>query len=133
MLAKIFSASRVGLQAVLITVEVEKLSNQQDLEDSKTIRNRVESARETQRKRFEGTKIFTNSEMSSAQIKQYAKLNQEAVDLLKMAIVKMNLSARGYIKIIKLARTIADLAGSESILSEHLAESLTYRASSESI
>jgi len=88
-------------------------------------------ARKIQKQRFKG-KISTNSEMSNAEIREYCTVTSEGLELLKMAISSLNLSARGYHRVLKLARTIADLAESENILTEHIAEALQYRAKDES-
>lgn len=119
---------RIDIHLDVPAVEIEKLTGQDIPEDSHSIRKRVEKARDRQRQRFSGTGILTNSEMSNAHIKEFCKITREALELLKLAISQMNLSARGYHRVLKLSRTIADLAESENILPEHIAESLTYRA-----
>lgn len=123
---------RIDIHLDVPAVEIEKLTGQDEVEDSKTIRGRIIKAREIQAKRFLGSGILTNSEMSNARIKEFCQITEEAMDLLKMAISQMNLSARSYHRILKLSRTIADLAGEKNILTEHIAESLTYRAREES-
>lgn len=122
---------RIDIHLDVPFVEVEKLTSLEASEDSATIRKRVEKARNIQKERFSGSGILTNSEMSNAQIKQFCQITREALELLKLAISQMNLSARGYHRVLKLSRTIADLSESENILSEHIAESLTYRAMEE--
>lgn len=112
-------------------MEVDKLSDDLVVEDSKLIRERVKKARKIQKERFKG-KILTNSEMSNSDIKEFCSITQDGMDLLKMAISSLSLSARGYHRVLKLSRTIADLAASENILSEHIAEALQYRAREES-
>lgn len=94
---------------------------------SKEIRMRVQSARNIQTKRFRKDKIVSNSEMSSKQIKSYCPLSDESLQIIKMAVDKLNLSARSYSKILKVARTIADLDNSREIKPNHLAEALQYR------
>ena len=123
---------RIDIHLDVPAVEVEKLTGSETSEDSKTIRKRVEKARQAQIKRFSGSGVLTNAEMSNAHIKQFCQVTVEALELLKMAISQMNLSARGYHRVLKLSRTIADLSESENILSEHIAEALTYRAREES-
>lgn len=118
---------RIDIHLDIPAVEVEKLTGDDIPEDSKTIRNRVEKAREIQQKRFKGSTVITNSEMNNVQIKQFCQITREALELLKMAISQMNLSARSYYRVLKLSRTIADLTDSEGILPEHIAEALTYR------
>ncbi len=122
---------RIDIHLDVPAVEVEKLTGEDLPEDSKTVRKRVEKAREIQRKRFKDSKILTNSEMSNVQIKQFCQVTPEALDLLKMAISQMNLSARSYYRVLKLGRTIADLAESDGIMPEHIAEALTYRVREE--
>lgn len=123
---------RIDIHLDVPFVEVDKLIGKEEVEDSKKVRERVTKARQFQQKRFAGSKIMTNSEMSNAHIKQYCQITSEALELLKMAISRMNLSARGYHRVLKLSRTIADLADSQNILAEHIAEALTYRAREDS-
>lgn len=122
---------RIDIYLEVPAVEVEKLSEIKTGEDSRNIRVRVTRARGIQRKRFDG-KILTNSEMGNLEIRQFCQITQEGLDLLKRAIASLNLSARGYHRVLKLARTIADLAESENILAQHVAEALQYRARDES-
>ena len=121
---------RIDIYLEVPTVEVDKLSGNYLSEDSQTIRERVRGARIKQEKRF-NEKILTNAEMSNADIKQYCQITSEGLELLKMAIASLNLSARGYHRVLKLSRTIADLAESDNILTEHVAEALQYRARDE--
>lgn len=118
---------RVDIHLDVPNLPVEKLTNETEAEDSKTIRERVVKARKIQKERFKDKGIFTNSEMTNAQIKQFCQPDKEGLELLKMAISKLNLSARSYYRVLKLARTIADLDDQEKILGKHLAESLQYR------
>ncbi len=96
-------------------------------ESSKVIRKRVQKARDRQQKRFSEKSIVSNSEMSSKEVKELCSLSQESNQLLASAINKFQISARGYVRILKVARTIADLGGSESIEPKHLAEAIQYR------
>lgn len=118
---------RIDLHIDVPAVEVDKLTADFSVENSKTIRKRVERARKIQINRFKETGILTNSEMGNIQIKNFCTIKKEALDLLKMAIVQMNLSARSYHRVLKLSRTIADLAESEHIETDHVAEALQYR------
>lgn len=104
----------------------EPVSNQQ--ESSSTVRERVIQARNIQLKRFKGEAIFNNGSMTSKHIKDYCQLDQKGIQLLERAFNALGLSARGHNRILKLARTIADLNQSESIKTPHLAEALQYRA-----
>lgn len=122
---------RIDIHLDVPFVEAEKLTGQEVAEKSADIRKRVEKARQIQYQRFSGSGILTNSEMSNAQIKQFCQITSDALELLKLAISQMNLSARAYHRVLKLSRTIADLAESENILPEHVAESLTYRSREE--
>ena len=126
---------RIDIYLEVPAVEVDKLTNDVDAESSKQIRIRVTKARDKQKQRFQskaGGKILTNSEMSNQDIKQSCVLTQDSLDLLKKAISSLNLSARGYHRVLKLARTIADLGDSENIQSDHIAEALQYRSREDS-
>lgn len=96
-------------------------------ESSKVIRNRVQKARDRQHKRLAKLKLVSNAEMNSRQVKEICDLNQESKKLLSSAIDKFQVSARGYVRILKVARTIADLEGSAQIENNHLAEAIQYR------
>ena len=124
---------RIDIYLEVPAVEVEKLSADLNIEKSVDIRRRVKKAREIQLDRFKpkAGKILTNAEMSNDDIKEFCAVTQEGLELLKMAISSLNLSARGYHRVLKLGRTIADLSGSENILTEHLAEALQYRSREE--
>jgi len=122
---------RIDIYLEVPAVDVEKLSGNSDIENSKAIRDRVKRARRLQLDRFKG-RIITNSEMNNSDIKQFCSVTAEGLELLKMAISSLNLSARGYHRVLKLGRTIADLQGSENILTEHVAEALQYRARDDS-
>jgi len=87
----------------------------------------VERAREIQRKRFAGTPFSTNSDMGPAEIRQYCALDEAGKALMKTAMQQLHLSARAYHRTLKLARTIADLAGAERIETAHIAEAIQYR------
>lgn len=124
---------RIDIHLDLPAVEVDKLTDDKtQAEDSKSIRERVTKTRKVQIERFKNDKILTNCEMSNSLLKKYCALDPESLNLLKMAIVSMNLSARGYSRVLKLSRTIADLGESENIKLEHVAESLQYRSREES-
>ncbi len=122
---------RIDIYLEVPAVDVEKLAVLTDAEDSKSIRERVKKARVRQKVRFRG-RFLTNSEMTSSDIKKFCALTEESLELLKKAISSLNLSARGYHRVLKLSRTIADLAESENIEIEHIAEALQYRSRDES-
>ncbi|MBI4036263.1 YifB family Mg chelatase-like AAA ATPase [Candidatus Daviesbacteria bacterium] len=123
---------RIDIYLEVPAVEVEKLSDlSQVAESSAIIRDRVSKSRKIQENRFSG-KILTNAEMGAEEIKKFCSISSEGLDLLKMAISSLNLSARGYHRVLKLSRTIADLSQSENILTEHIAEALQYRVRDDS-
>ena len=118
---------RIDLYLDISPVKYEKLKNKDDEESSKKIRARVQKARDIQIKRFKKHKIFSNAQMSNKEIKEFCKIPKEAENLLKLAVSQINLSARGYHRVLKVARTIADLAGMKNIETIHIAEALQYR------
>lgn len=118
---------RIDLHVEVPRLEFDKLSKSELSESSASIRARVESARAIQTHRFQNLNIHTNSEMGNAEIREYCALGEDSIDLLREATRKMNLSGRGYNRILKLSRTIADLNGSQNIQLEHLAEALQFR------
>jgi len=87
----------------------------------------VSKARLLQQKRYEGTGVNCNAQLTSSLIQKYCILDDEANELLEMAFDRLSLSARGYDKILKIARTIADLDGSEDISADHISEAIQYR------
>jgi magnesium chelatase family protein len=123
---------RIDIHLDVPAVKPDKLTDGRadTVESSTQIRNRVIKARELQNKRFASLPIFANSEMSQKEIKAYCDLGQEGINLMKQAIQNFSLSARAYYRILKIARTIADLEGSEKITTPHLAEALQYRFAS---
>lgn len=118
---------RIDLHLEVPPVEEEKLMGDTVAESSELVRKRVEKARDIQLKRFTGLKKKNNAEMGPQTIKKFCALNEEGKNLLKLAIRQLCLSARAYTRILKLSRTIADLAGEENILPSHVAEALQYR------
>jgi magnesium chelatase family protein len=118
---------RIDIHIEVPRVEYDKLSDRRLGEPSECVRARVEAARERQRQRFEGTKLTCNADMGPAEVRQYCDLDDPCRSLMKTAMSQLQLSARAYHRILKLARTIADLAGSEQIGPSHLAEALQYR------
>ncbi len=119
---------RIDIQIEIVPVPFEKISEQQPGESSASIRERVIRARQIQTERFANyPHIHCNAQMTSKLLHQYAQPDSQGLQLLKNAMTRLNLSARAYDRILKVARTIADLEGSESIRSQHLAEAIGYR------
>jgi magnesium chelatase family protein len=118
---------RIDIHVEVPRVPFEKLSSQRIGEPSAKVRERVEAARAVQRKRFEGTTLQTNADMGPAEIRKFCPIDETSTNLLKAAMQQMQLSARAYHRILKLARTIADLAGAEQIKTAHVAEAIQYR------
>jgi magnesium chelatase family protein len=119
---------RIDIHVEVPRVEYDKLTDDQRGEPSAAIRARVEAARVLQRERFAGRPVLTNSELRPAEIQEFCALDSAAQALVKAAMRQLNLSARAYHRVLKLARTIADLAGAAAITAPHLAEALQYRA-----
>ena len=122
---------RIDLHVEAPAVEYKDLSDNTPAESSATIRDRVVLARDIQQKRFAKSrrvkKVTCNARMSHSQLKEHCKLDDKGNELLKNAMTDLNFSARAYDRILKVARTIADLAGSASIAPDHLLEALSYR------
>jgi len=121
---------RIDIHIEVPRVDYEKLSGDRVGESSASIRERVQAARNIQQHRFSkngSADIVCNADMRVGEIRQFCKLQDEGQSLMRAAMSQLNLSARAYHRILKLARTIADLAGSDEIHSPHLAEALQYR------
>ncbi|MDR9459257.1 MAG: ATP-binding protein, partial [Dehalococcoidia bacterium] len=118
---------RIDIFAQVPRIEYEKLADDRLAEESEKVRSRVEDARAIQRARFEGTRLTCNTEMTPVEVRQFCQVEQEAQSLLKAAMRQLALSARAFHRILKLARTIADLTDTHTIGSSHLAEAIQYR------
>lgn len=119
---------RIDLQIEVPRLSPEELLNMKDSSETSTeIRKRVVAARQIQAQRYRSTNVLTNSELTSDLIKQFCKIDKASEEMLKNAIIKFNLSGRSYDRILKLARTIADLAKEENITQMHIAQALQYR------
>jgi len=118
---------RIDIHVEVPRVDYEKLSDSRLRESSSEIGLRVETARQVQRERFTGTTLTSNADMLPAHVRKYCTLDDPCKNLMRAAMNQLQLSARAYHRILKLARTIADLAGSSDITPTHLAEALQYR------
>ena len=119
---------RIDLHVEVTPVSREEMSSNEVEESSATVRERVMRAREVQAKRFQGLGIYTNTMMSSAMLRRFCALSTASRRLLDAAMERLQLSARAYDRIIKVARTIADLEGKEDIEPQHISEAIGYRS-----
>lgn len=119
---------RVDIQCEILPVPFKDISQAQPGEKSEVIRERVIKARKIQEERYKGFKgIHCNAQMTESMIREFAQPDATGVEMLRMAMERMSLSARAYNRILKVARTIADLDGSQSLQVHHLAEAISYR------
>lgn len=118
---------RIDMHVEVDSVSYQDLQSDTLAEDSQTVKARVNAARSIQNKRFEGTDVHCNAKMTAPLIKKHCKLDEESSKLLENAFERLHISARAYNRVLKVARTIADLDGSELILTKHVAEALQYR------
>lgn len=118
---------RIDIHIEVPRVDYEKLADRRSVESSSTIRTRVQAARERQLQRLAGTKLTCNAEMGPSEVRDYCGVEPAAEKLLKAAMQQLHLSARAYHRVLKLARTIADLAGNDGIAANHVAEAIQYR------
>lgn len=118
---------RIDIQCEVEAVPYELLRSEQPGESSAEVRQRVVRARAVQQQRFHGTAIHCNAQMSARQVRQYCLIDAAGDNLLRQAMERFALSARAYDRILKVARTIADLEGEERILPQHLSEAISYR------
>lgn len=120
---------RIDIHIEVPAVKFKELSSASKGEKSSEIRKRVVAARKIQLERFKGMKgIHNNSDMGSKEIKTFCEIEQASLDLLKMAMTRLGLSARAYDRILKVSRTIADLEAQEKILPQHISEAIQYRS-----
>lgn len=118
---------RIDIQIEVTPVKYQKLETEEKQETSKQIRDRVNEARKIQQLRYEQYGIYSNSELTPTLIEKYCKLDTKCKTLLQNAFEKLGLSARAHSRILKVARTIADLDKKEQINASHLAEAIGYR------
>ena len=119
---------RIDLHVEVDAISYDDLASTKDEESSESIKQRVNKAREIQLKRFEKSKIYSNAKMNVVQTKKYCKLEPQAEQMIKIAFDKLKMSARAHDRILKVARTIADLDGSDTIKVNHIAEAINYRS-----
>jgi magnesium chelatase family protein len=119
---------RIDLHVEVKPVKYQKLNSGNKVESSKQIKERVNNARRIQYLRYKDLNIFSNAELTPKMIEKYCVLNEECKKILELAFNKLGLSARAYGRILKVARTIADLDGSNNIQKQHLAEAIQYRS-----
>jgi len=118
---------RIDIAVEVPKVEFEKLTSKEKGETSQEIRKRVQKARDIQIERYKNESIQINTELTSKLLEKYCELNDECHALAKQAVERLNLSARAYTRVLKVARTIADLSGAENLEVSHLTEALQYR------
>jgi magnesium chelatase family protein len=122
---------RLDIHVEVPRVDYDKLVGDGRAEPSVTVRERVEAARERQRVRFAGTRLAANADMGVAEVRAHCAVDAAGQALLRAAVAQLHLSARAYHRVLKVARTIADLAGAESIAATHLAEAIQYQRRAE--
>lgn len=118
---------RIDIQIEVDAVPVKEINNGKPAESSEVVRERVRKAREIQQERYRQEGVYCNAALSSAMTTKYCSLSPESVSMLHVAVEQMGLSMRAYGRVLKVARTIADLAGEENIRPEHVAEAIQYR------
>lgn len=119
---------RIDICIEVSPVKYQKLDSKEKIESSEEIKKRVDKARKIQLERYKNNKILSNSELTPKLIDKYCALNEQGKKMLENAFNKLNLSARAYSRILKVARTIADLEESENIEVKHIAEAIQYRS-----
>jgi magnesium chelatase family protein len=119
---------RIDIQVEVPGLRYQELASKDAGESSDVIRMRVNTARSIQLQRFEKTRVHANAQMGTREIKRFCAVKEDAEKLLETAINKLGLSARAYSRVLKVGRTIADLAGTENIEASHIAEAIQYRS-----
>jgi magnesium chelatase family protein len=118
---------RIDIHIEVPAVKYRDLASREPGESSREMKERIDHGREIQLERFKGMKIYCNAQMSNRHIKKFCQIDETSQELLELAIDKFGLSARAYTRILKVARTIADLEGQEDIKPAHLSEAIQYR------
>lgn len=119
---------RIDIQIEVSPVNYKDFNKEKTEESSNIIRKRVNQARNIQRDRYQKEEIYSNAELTPKLIEKHCRLDNESKKILEIAFDKLKLSARAYGRILKVARTIADLEGSEKIVKKHIAEAIQYRS-----
>lgn len=119
---------RIDIQIEVTPVKYQKLDSEENIETSEKIKARVNKARALQQERYRKESIYSNSSLTPKLIEKYCELNKEGKELLELAFNRLGLSARAYSRILKVARTIADLDGKQNIETNHIAEAIQYRS-----
>ncbi len=118
---------RIDIHVEVPRVDYDKLTSERRGETSESIRSRVESSRDIQLERFTGTELFCNADMGTSEVREFCQLEINGKQLMRSAMSQLGLSARAFHRVLKVARTIADLVGEKEIVPAHLAEALQYR------
>ena len=118
---------RIDIQIEVDAVPVKEINQGRPAESSAEVRKRVTKARELQQERYRGDGIYCNAQLTSALQKKYCQLDANATQILHMAVDRMGMSMRAYGRVLKVARTVADLAGEENISAAHVAEAIQFR------
>ncbi|MFB0518916.1 MAG: ATP-binding protein, partial [Acidobacteriota bacterium] len=119
---------RIDIHIEVPSVKYRELASPHPSESSEVIRERVAKAREIQLERLKGEKIYCNAQMGSPKIRKYCSISEDSENLLEMAIDKLGFSARAHDRILKVARTVADLEGASHIEANHISEAIQYRS-----
>ena len=119
---------RIDIHIEVPAIKFNEISSDKPAEPSSSIRERVTKARTIQYARFKNDGIYANAHMKPRHIRKYCKIDEDSLSLMEKAMNRLGLSARAYNRILKVARTIADIEGTEKIASEHISEAIQYRS-----